>query len=49
MRHDPRYCITCRADAAARKASLIAEAVNACAVILGLAVIVGFCLLVGGR
>jgi hypothetical protein len=48
MLHDPRYCITCRAEAAARKASLVAEIVNAAAVLLGLAVIVGFCLIVGG-
>ena len=49
MAHDPRYCITCRAEAAARKASLIAELINAAAVIIGLAVIVGFCLLFGGQ
>jgi len=48
MRHDPRYCITCRAEAAARRESLIAEVINAAAVIIGLAVIVGFCLLIGG-
>ena len=48
MRHDPRYCISCRAEAAARKASLVAEIINAAAVIVGLAVIVGFCLLFGG-
>lgn len=48
MRHDPRYCITCRAETAARKASLVAEIVNAAAVIVGLVVIVGFCLLFGG-
>ena len=48
MRHDPRYCITCRAESAARKASFVAEVINAAAVLLGLAVIVGFCLLIGG-
>lgn len=47
--HDPRYCITCRAEAAARKASLVAEATNALAVILGLAIITGFCLFFGAR
>lgn len=48
MRHDPRYCITCRAEAAARKAAVTAEIINALAVLVGLAVIVGFCLLFGG-
>lgn len=47
--HDSSYCITCRAEAAARKASMVAEATNALAVILGLAVITGFCLFFGGR
>jgi uncharacterized sodium:solute symporter family permease YidK len=49
MWHDPRYCITCRAEAAARKAALVADVINAVAVIIGLLVIVGFALLFGGR
>jgi hypothetical protein len=48
MRHNPTTCITCRAEAAARRASTLAEITNALAVLVGLAVIVGFCLLFGG-
>lgn len=48
MRHNPITCITCRAEAAARRASILAEITNALAVLVGLAVIVGFCLLFGG-
>ena len=49
MSHDPQECITCRAEAAARKAALVADTINAVAVIVGLLVIVGFALLFGGR
>ena len=49
MRHDPRYCISCRAQAEARKASRMADIIDSLAVLLGLAVIVGFCLLFGGN
>lgn len=48
MRHNAETCITCRAEAAARRASTVAEITNAIAVLVGVAVIVGFCLLFGG-
>jgi hypothetical protein len=49
MRCEHADCITCRAQAAARKAAMVADAINAAAVVIGLFVIVGFCLLFGGQ
>jgi hypothetical protein len=49
MNHHPDDCLTCRARAAARKASRVADIIDSLAVLLGLAVIVGFCLLFGGQ
>jgi len=49
MRCEHADCITCRAQAAARKAAMVADVINVAAVVIGLLVIVGFCLLFGGQ